>query len=199
MQTSGWNGNNWADGGTGKVGNTPYGGTGTICRKWGRGTVGTETNVGKGSEICRRERNTPGIPVPVPIRSRTDHIFPTQPLPRVVSEEIIAPFLDVSDGKLMAIYRRLMPILTTKDAAVATDGFPKSYVYVLNREQCSLWTRHVLTPASGPFACPPAYTLSSRTVPFLSAKTVLQPQYAASALTKHCIACTTYNILGSRK
>ena len=90
--------------------------------------------MGKGSEICRRERNTPGIPVPVPTRSRTDHIFPTPPLLLVrLAESIALGAFVVTDVVPTALYRRVMPILTTKDAAVAADGYSESNGYVLTR------------------------------------------------------------------
>ena len=43
--------------------------------------MGTETKVGKGSGTRGRERNTLGITVPVPTRSRPDRTFATRPVP----------------------------------------------------------------------------------------------------------------------
>ena len=71
MRTSGWDGNNWADGGTEKVGNkTHYGGTGNSPdgnkMPVGRDeTVGTDTEVGKWSGSRGREQNIhSGFPFP---------------------------------------------------------------------------------------------------------------------------------------
>ena len=78
VRTSGWNGKNWVDGGTGnsRDGNkTPYDGM----------VDGENRNQRReGSGNRGRERKITRFPVPLPSRSRPDHFFfPSRLLPRV--------------------------------------------------------------------------------------------------------------------
>ena len=75
MPTSGWDGNDWADGGTGKLGNTHDGGTGN-----GR-DVDEMPYLGTVDGGVPRQRYGRGREVAVVIKTHSGLAFPPRPVP----------------------------------------------------------------------------------------------------------------------
>ena len=100
MQKSGWDVTNWADGGTGIVGNTPYGGTGNSRNEMPHVGIVDGVNrdqrrkgVGKSRSVTKYERHSYSRPFPFLFMSRP--YFPDPILPRILSEFIPAIYLRV--------------------------------------------------------------------------------------------------------